>query len=107
MIDVKYCELHKPIFVGGTNLGEKLDTSKRTGLALHLDDNKQILSVGWNGETAYIPQPNLAMWIEGKFDGPRGKVQQFANAHGKPIRTAQVETPQSHVFAGPGSGNKK
>jgi hypothetical protein len=104
MTDVKYAELHTPIFLAGTNLGAKLDPHKRTGLTLHFDEDKKRLIVGWNGATACVPEPNCSMWIEGKV---------VAHSHVAPAPvvktkvTAQADSPQSHVFAGPGGGKYK
>jgi hypothetical protein len=102
MTDVKYAELHSPIFLAGTNLGAKLDPSKRNGLSLHFDEDKKRLKVTWMNESGWVPEPNCAMWIEGKAE-PRGGIP---IAH-KGLPTAQVDSPQSHVFAGPGSGKAK
>jgi hypothetical protein len=104
MTDVKYAELHSPIFLAGTNLGAKLDPTKRTGLTLNFDEDKKRLIVGWNGEKGCVPEPNCAMWIEGKIEA-RGHVA-AVKTKAAPI-TAQVEGPQSHVFAGPGGGKVK
>jgi hypothetical protein len=104
MTDVKYAELHTAIFLAGTNLGAKLDISKRTGLSLRFDEDKKRLIVGWNGESACVPEPNCSMWIEGTAE-KRGHAAAAPTVKAK--ITAQVDSPQSHVFAGPGGGKVK
>ena len=103
MTEIKYAELHTPIFLAGTNLGQKLDPHKRTGLVINFDEDKKRLIVGWNNEEAHVPEANCSMWVEGKVQQRSGA----ATAPVKPKITAQVDSPQSHVFAGPGSGKAK
>ncbi len=98
---VKYAVLHTPLFLAGTNLSEKLDPSKRRGLDLVFDDQKKRLVVGWQGEVAMVPEPNVAFWIEGDAQPEPAKP-----AVVKPF-SAQVSTPQDHVFAGPGGGKAR
>jgi hypothetical protein len=101
MIDLKWCEVHSPIFLAGTNLGVKLDPSKRQGLKLQYDREHKELVIGWNKEEAIIPSSNVATMVIGLLPNAnyvepvRGKV------------VAQVSTPQDHVFKGEGAGKTK
>lgn len=99
--EIKWAELHSPIFVGGTNLSAKLDPTKRTGLRMEYDEDLRHLYVTWNNATARIPEPSILSMIEGatKEDKPKPSPVQG----GKPIK-AQVSTPQDHVHAGMGAG---
>ena len=97
---IKWAELHTPLFLGGTNLQSKLDPHKRTGLEMEYDRSEKELIVRWNGETAIIPTTNVASMIEGEV-AARGKTESVT----PPSKiTAQVSTPQDHVFAGAGHG---
>ena len=101
MIDLKWCEVHSPIFLAGTNLGVKLDPSKRQGLSLQYDRDHKELIIGWNKETAIIPSSNVATMVVGSLPKPA-----LATAPtGKVV--AQVSTPQDHVFKGEGAGKTK
>lgn len=109
MTDVEYAELHTPLFLGGTNLSQKLDPNKRTGLILKYDDDKRRLIVQWNNKTANIPEANVASYVEGKIEPKKiATVAKDAMVGSAPHKfTAQVTTPQAHVFAGPGGGKSK
>ena len=101
MIDLKWCEVHSPIFLAGTNLGVKLDPSKRQGLKLQYDREHKELVIGWNKEQAIIPSSNVATMVVGSLPKPA-----LATAPtGKVV--AQVSTPQDHVFKGEGAGKTK
>ena len=108
MTELSYVELHNPIFIGGTNLGSKLDIDKRRNLSLHFDDDKKRLKVTLTKPegnfVGHVPEANCSMWIEKKEEkkeAPQEKPKTQAKV------SAQVETPQSHVFAGPGAGRTK
>lgn len=98
--DVEFAILHTPLFLGGTNLGDKLDPNKRTGLSLVFDEDRKRLIVGWNNKEANVPEANCASWVEGTVK-PKSGVYQAPS--GKTV-TAQVSSPTDHVFAGHGSG---
>jgi hypothetical protein len=112
MIELKYATLHNVLFLGGTNLQDKLDVSKRTGLRLVYDRKEGELLVEWAGETAIIPASNIASMIpfDPKDVGMPSRLlspaapQPKPKATGKPI-VAQVSDPtKDSVFAGPGGG---
>lgn len=102
MTDVEYAELHTPLFLAGTNLGQKLDPHKRRGLIMVFDDDKKRLIVTWNGKHANIPEANVASFVEGKVVEP---VKVVPPKTGPMV--AQVATPQDHVFAGAGHGKSR
>lgn len=101
MTEVEYAELHTPLFLAGTNLGQKLDPRKRHGMHMSFDDEKKRLIVKWGHKVAQIPEANIACFIEGTIVEPPKIVP------AKSAMTAQVSTPQDHVFAGPGAGKTK
>jgi len=105
MIKIKWAELHTPLFLADANLGQKLDPHKRPALKMEYNRPERELLVtythGTKTETAIIPTTNVVCMIEGEI-AQRPQVEPV-----KPITakiTAQVETPQSHVFAGVGAG---
>ncbi len=98
---VEYAELQTVLFLSGTNLGQKLDPTKRSGLGLVFDNEKKRLIVSYSGKIAQVPEPNVAYWIEGK---PQVEEK---TAMKKVQFSAQVSTPQDHVFAGPGGGKAR
>ena len=94
---IKWAELHSPLFLAGTNLQQKLDPTKRTGLKMEFDEDKRHMYVTYNNCTARIPEASILTLVEGET--PKPAVAQ-APKTGKPIK-AQVSTPQDHVFATP------
>lgn len=97
---ISWAELHAPLFLAGTNLGQKLDhKTKGSGVQMEYDEERHHLYVTYNGKTARIPETSVLSMVEG---APAvAKVVAQAPAH--PI-DAQVSTPQSHVHAGLGAG---
>lgn len=101
MIRVKSAQLHAPIFVGGKNLSDNLRTEKNEGLVMHYDRKEQELHVTWAGETGFMPASNIKLMVAAETV----KVAPVESTLKiKTEMTAQVETPQSHVFAGAGAG---
>lgn len=100
-IDLNYAELHNPLFLAGKNHGLKLDANKIHGLELQYDRIEKELLVSWAGKIGIIPSSNIACMIEGLPEVTPVK-------HIHPIvagaQSAQVESPFSHVHAGPGQG---
>lgn len=99
--EIKWAELHSPIFLAGTNLQAKLDPDKREGLKLEFDEEKRHLYVSYKGETSRVPEPSILSMVEGS-----PKVRHLA-APPKGSIKAQVSTPQDHVFAGEGKGKSR
>ncbi len=106
-IDLKFAELHNPLFLGGKNLGLKLDHKKHPSISLVYDRAEKELLVTWNGETGIIPASNVSSMTPAliNLSPPVVKTElPPRRLPGEPF-TAQVETPQSHVHAGPGHGS--
>ena len=62
-IEMKFVELHNPLFLAGTNLQLKLDQSKRPELKMVYDRKWQELHVTMNGHLAIVPMANVSsMW---------------------------------------------
>ncbi len=102
MIKISRVELHTPIFVGGHNLGAKLDAGRRKDLDMQYDGKGQLLFVTFNGETAMVPVPAIASMVAETFKRETPSVLKAA----KPVVDAQVSSPTGHVFAGPGKGQR-
>ena len=60
---LSFCELHSPLFLAGTNLGVKLDITKRSGLELSYDRKAQELTISYNGVTGYVPSSNIVLYV--------------------------------------------
>ncbi len=112
--EIIWAEVHSPIFMGsgpgpGINLGLKLDPKARKGLKLEYDEEKKHLFVSLDGKTVRVPETSVLSMVEAAKDSPVGKIHEV---HGKvppasvifDPSAAQVETPMSHVHAGPGKG---
>ncbi len=106
--EIEWAELHAPLFLAGTNLGQKLDPNKRTVLKMVYDEVKRHLYVSYNNKTARIPETSVLSMVE--VQAPKLTMVEFAekkieeSARAQGFAEAQVSTPQSHVFAGPGGG---
>lgn len=137
--EIEWAELHAPLFLAGTNLGQKLDPKKRTGLKMIYDEDKRHLYVIYNAQMARVPETSVLSMVERS----NGKVAQLVEREPEELRVpgsspgfattpadvhaglarrneagassmpqinrtvvehAQVSTPVSHVFAGPGGG---
>lgn len=108
--EIEWAELHAPLFLAGTNLGQKLDPKKRSGLKMMYDEDKRHLYVIYNAQMARVPETSVLSMVESKtVQTLKEKIAEgeAALAH-VPIHfradAAQVSTPMSHVFAGPGGG---
>lgn len=116
---IRWAEVHSDVFIGttahgqkGVNLGKKLDVSQREGLVMEYDEIKRHLFVTMNERTVRIPEPSILSMIEGEgrpaifdFAAQNKKNAEEGEARRKAGKLdAQVATPQSHVFAGQGSG---
>lgn len=58
-IDLKFAELHTPLFHAGTNLGQKLDIKKRP-IKLIYDRTEKELIIFFNNEVTILPHGNVA-----------------------------------------------
>jgi hypothetical protein len=97
---IKWAELHAPLFLGGTNLGQKLDHKVKGGVSMEYDEEKRHLYVTFNAHTARIPETSVLSMVEGEHKVV--EIKQPAPS-GKPIQ-AQVSSPHDHVFRGAGEG---
>ncbi len=100
--ELKRCMLHSPIFVGGKNLGDHLDSQKTHGIVIIADHDTRLVMVEWNGERAWFPFDAMVKLAVPKTNVVELPVTKPVSPGVKP--TAQVDTPMSHVFAGEGKG---
>ena len=100
-INIKMAELHSTLFLAGTNLGVKLDPAKKGGLNLEYDRAEKELLVTYNNQTAIVPTTNVVSMVSGAIEK---KEENQHQTHHVGKMTAQVESPQGHVFAGAGHG---
>ena len=108
-IVLKFCELHVPLFLNGTNLQMKLDTNSRVGLSLIYDRSEKELMVYFNGGLAIIPSSNVASMtpedptILGGHPTAKPIKQPKVSQPGKPV-VAQVSDPTRDVVFSTGPG---
>ena len=100
---VGFAFLHTPLFLGGKNLSDKLDGHMRKELHMVYDKQEMELVVTWNNKTARIPSTNVAYYIPGEPEDRKIEGVSHPMVAGSSA-SAQVETPMSHVHAGPGAG---
>lgn len=94
--------LHNPLFLGGKNFGNRLEPyNKHQGLALTYNREHGELWIKWGDSEAMVPKESIFSLEFGKAPKSSGPV----SAPPQPVQ-AQVESPQSHVFEGPGKGKK-
>ena len=107
-IPLKRVVLHDGFIVGGRNFGgDKIDAEKDPSLKMWLNEDTAHIHFEWldanknkhefclNSTAAKLMvkgEPVLKYAVKAEPPKPKGKIQ------------AQVETPQSHVFAGVGGG---
>lgn len=111
LIDVYRADLHDVVFVGGMNLTQKLDTRQRAGTkrvdALQWDEEEDELVVTHQGEVGRMPHTGVKIYFTVDDNPNEAKVVEKSPHKDQKmpdIGKAQVSTPQSHVFAGPGAG---
>lgn len=102
--DIQWAELHAPLFLAGTNLGQKLDPTKRTGLKMAYDEDKRHLFVSYNGKAARVPETSVLSMVEYDAAPMKAAPHPFPSAPAFDPGAAQVSTPMSHVHSGPGFG---
>ena len=103
MLKLDQLQTHTVLFLGKTNLTDRLNASARKGLSMLYDEDKAVVRVTFNDETAIIPLAAVASMIPAKrqADEPATKVATKAT---RPPVEAQASSPTGHVFAGPGKG---
>ncbi len=104
---VKFLMLHSPVFISGTHgnqgksLGTQLNAAKVPGIKIEYSASEDKLYVSIGSDEITMPTTSAVYWISGAAEG----IAQAVTPIAKPIiPSAQVETPQSHVHAGPGQG---
>ena len=107
-IKLSFAELQAPFFLAGTNLGQKLDPAKRTGLALWYDRAEKELLVSYEGKVSIVPTSSnvISMTPEDptalKVEGPKAQKPKVQGPNTlTSLASAQASTPQDHVFAKP------
>lgn len=109
-IELRFAELHAPLFISdekhqGKNFGMKLDHIKHRGIKLEYDREAQELLVSWEGREAIVPLTNVISMQPLKAEPAKVvRLPETAVAAPKVKATAQVSSPQGHVFEGPGKG---
>jgi hypothetical protein len=99
---IVWAELHAPLFLNGSNLGQKLDHTTKGGVSMEYDEKQRHLHVNYKGAVARIPETSVLSMVEADAT-PRAAVAAAVKEVGKPI-TAQASSPTDHVFAGAGGG---
>lgn len=109
-LEVTFCELHTPLFMGGTNFGTKLDPTKRQGLVLTYDRDEKELIIEYKGIVSLVPSANAANMVladpsaigitaaQPKKIKVATPVTQVTHPMKTGIASAQVSTPHDHVF---------
>lgn len=103
LTQLRFAELHNPLFHAGKNFGTKLDPGKTGGLKIEWDEERRFLAVTYSGRTSLLPESSIQSMEEGS---PVTHISQHTHPIVAGIQSAQVETPFGHVFEGPGKGKK-
>ena len=123
---LKFAELHSPLFMSATggkgiNMGSKLNSTgglgHKVGISLFYDRLNKELHVWYQGEVAIIPSTNVASMTpidpsdvstapELAIPVPQPVASPVLATQPIPTKkvSAQVSSPQDHVFQGPGAG---
>lgn len=110
--EIKFAELHTPLFLSGTNHGVKLHNGSK-GMQLIYDDVKDMLYVFYMGSVALIKSYasiSPSKMSDVGVDSPKAQAEPMAvNPDPTPRGKvkAQVSGPQDHVFQGPGAGKAR
>lgn len=107
MEDVRLLETHADIFLGGKNMGKKHRPKNMTGLIVKWDGDKRHCLMTWNGETARIPEGNIAYWIPEAGEPLEAPKNEHKTESVDGRKRAQASTPMGHVFEGPGKGKTR
>jgi len=94
-MDLKFVELHSPLFIKGLNkvgynLGVKLDPSAKPGLTIEFDEEKHMLFVTFQGQTALVPLSNVLSMTLGKPEVKEVKAG-ATSWHANPV-SKEIET---------------
>ena len=113
--ELKFAELQTPLFMEGVNHGVKLNPANK-GIKLYWDDEMDKLMVVFKNKVSFQPMANVASFTPAdnsplhafalspevqslKFPVAQAAPAQVTKKPGRP--SAQVSTPQSHVFEQP------
>ncbi len=126
LVELEFAELHAPLFLGGKNHQLKLVAGARSELRLVYDRPNKELLVYWNGPKGVVegivpigtvlsmipkkPEAPIPIKTEPAAVSPKisesmgEKTLERATKYEANRFTAQVATPQDHVFKGVGQG---
>lgn len=100
LIKCSYVEIHAPLFLAGTNLGQKLGI-KHPVVVFH-DDEKDKIVVDYKGKKARLSMSTVHSY---EYEHENGSQKYVVGITGSvPTGKAQVSTPMDHVFQGEGKG---
>ncbi len=105
---IDWVELHAPLFLAGTNLGQKIPSAThKSHITMEYDEEKRHLYVTYNKKSCRIPETSVLSMVESKDLAVRA-VTDETHAIRQPVpfnpQAAQVSSPMDHVHAGPGGG---
>jgi len=102
-IELKFADLHNPLFFAGKNWGTKLDPMKpgHGEIKLFYDREHKELIVRVKDEECFLPYSSVQSMEAGE---PKKRAEQITHPMVAGIASAQVETPYGHVHAGLGHG---
>lgn len=103
-VPLSWLELHSELFLGGKNFKKRLPAKEFPNLAMSVDDDAKLLYLSYNGHNVELPLTSAFLWSKAS-EAPQPlppPVPPKSLGFGE----AQVSTPQSHVFEGPGKGKK-
>ena len=108
--ELKFVELHTPLFLAGTNFGLKLQTATRL-IQMVYDSDVEDVYIVFKDEVAIVPKSNVASMTpkdsktflkDHTFDKMEVMQEIKTTVPRSPGRPkAQVSTPTSHVFEQP------
>ena len=61
IIECTYVTFHAPVFLSGTNLGEKIDTSKRSDIKLFYNVSLRMIFIEFKGQIAFTDTFHVAV----------------------------------------------
>ena len=91
-IKISFVELHNPLFMQGTNLGNKINAAQR-GASIQFDLDRKLLIITFKGKCAIIPDSNVAsmdvidladLGLEFKTEAPTAPEATVKRGRGRP-----------------------
>lgn len=90
-INIRFAQLHNPLFIAGKNFKERLDPNETKGLHISFDDEGKRLFVEWNGVVGVVPESNISNMIPSKPEDFQYKLKTISSA--KPlVRNVEMAT---------------